>query len=79
MIPPIPMLKIQDLPKTMPLDPHQGSDSGSRGSQSAAIEGLPPSPQAPPLDPVLNLIGIIVKQHPFWKLYITLHSLSNTL
>ena len=50
------MLRIQELSEAMPLDPHQGSAPGSRGLRSAAIEGLPPSPQAPPLDPALKII-----------------------
>ena len=52
MIPPISMLKIQELSGAMPLDPHRGSAPGSCGPCSAAIEGLPPA-QAPPLDTAL--------------------------
>ena len=38
------MLKIQELPGDMPLEPHCGTAPGSRGARSATIEGLPPPP-----------------------------------
>ena len=41
------MLKIQELPGAMPLDPHWRSAPGSQGTRSAAIEGLPPPANAP--------------------------------
>ena len=44
------MLKIQELPGTMPLDPHGDSAPRSRGTRSAAIEGL--LPRKCPLWPV---------------------------
>ena len=47
MILPISMLKIQELPGDMPLDPHRGSAPGSRSPRLAAIEGLPPPPPPP--------------------------------
>ena len=46
MIPPISMLKIQELPGAMLLDPHRGSAPRTRGPHSAAIEGFPPPPPA---------------------------------
>ena len=62
MIPPISMLKIQELSGAMPLDSHRGSAPGSRGLRSAAIEVLPP-PQVPPLDPAL--VAAAVAEYTF--------------
>ena len=62
------MLKIQEFPGAMPLDPHRGTVPGSRSPRSAATEGLPPPPplQAPPLDPALirNVLRISLGRRP---------------
>ena len=48
MIPHKSMPKIQELPGTMPLDPHFGSALESHSKRWATLEGLPPPPASNP-------------------------------
>ena len=61
MIPPISMLKIQELPGAMPLDPHRYSGPGSRSPRSAAIEGLPPASTPSGSGPAYVVNGDLLK------------------